>query len=481
MDQIQGSRSSTGRAAFLQSITSTAVIFFSLFFSISSLSFAAPAEFAVGPDSNLELLLKTFDSAQKSIVVNIYEFEHDEIADHLIEKIRDGIDVSILFETEPCCKQRMSPEAKAIVRRIHSEMRKSTNPRSRIYLMGSRLRRARDTGSPTAADSEVRRFAFNHAKYVIVDGSRVHMASENFTPTGHAARGTKGNRGWDFAVEDSALANKLMAIYRKDTASGSPDVLMINPRTTSLPGWLRNDGTVSEPREIESRTQRRVAVGRGVVSNIELVTSPNAMPGVAKMMNSASTRLDLQFMSMPTNWGRAPNMLMNPIVDTAVDLAKKGVQIRFLLNDDRAFQEGQVDYSKAAANDLTVAYLRRIAQCRNLPIDAKVIDTKAAGITYIHNKAIIVDYDRVFVSSINGTQNSVENNRETALSVLSTDANAYYSRVFDSDWSVTSRAHSDRATAAANARVEGCPPVTGEPIEFKPSTTPRMKSWLSFY
>ena len=44
---------------------------------------------------------------------------------------------------------------------------------------------------------------YDHAKYVVIDGQKVLVASENFTTTGHPDAGYVGNRGWEAVMEDS--------------------------------------------------------------------------------------------------------------------------------------------------------------------------------------------------------------------------------------------------------------------------------------
>jgi phosphatidylserine/phosphatidylglycerophosphate/cardiolipin synthase-like enzyme len=52
---------------------------------------------------------------------------------------------------------------------------------------------------------------------------------------------------------------------------------------------------------------------------------------------------------------------------------------------------------------------------------------------------MIVDGARALVSSVNGTENSVMNNREVAVIVESPDAAQYFQGAFDFDWGVTPR------------------------------------------
>lgn len=437
-----------------------------------------PAEYAVGPDSNFDLLLSTLDSAQKRIVINIYEFNNPVIAEHLIHKIKEGIEVQILFETQPCCDRKMTALGKKVVRDIYTAMRKSGRARHRIYLMGSNLKRKDDLPVPNASPTpSVRRFIYNHAKYLIIDGKRVHMSSENFTVTGHPENGTVGNRGWDVALESPSLASQVLELFREDTNTAEKDILEIQPTKNYLPGWLRDDGSSLEVETNPSRTQSRAHPESGSASQVEIVTSPMALPGVEKFMNYADHSLDLQFMSLPVNWGRGQNAFLSPIVEKLIELAKSGVSVRVLLNDPRTFE---ADSDVAVGNEITVALLEKIGQCRGYDLSAKIIDVKSAGISYIHNKGMIADGDRVFLSSINGTQNSVEKNRETALSIRSPDANGYFKRIFNFDWNRTTWAYSNERTASARQEIIGCPQLPSGGLNFQPGRAPGTDSFAFF-
>ncbi|MFH1263821.1 MAG: phospholipase D-like domain-containing protein, partial [Pseudomonadota bacterium] len=55
----------------------------------------------------------------------------------------------------------------------------------------------------------------------------------------------------------------------------------------------------------------------------------------------------------------------------------------------------------------------------------------------IHNKGFLADDRFALVSSINGTQNSVMNNRELGILLDSPDAAQYFKMAFNADWNVS--------------------------------------------
>ena len=138
-----------------------------------------------------------------------------------------------------------------------------------------------------------------------------------------------------------------------------------------------------------------------------------------------------------------------------IEAARRGVKVRVLLNDESVFAKHKAKENSEAElalgtemgsnsatnsskyqNPVTMQILNDLASSENLDISATIADIEAMGVTYIHNKGILVDDDRVLVSSINWNQNSVMNNREAAVVVQSKDIHDYYETIFEKDWSV---------------------------------------------
>ena len=431
------------------------------------------ASYAIGPDSNYDLLLKSLDSAQNKLLINIYEFTNETIADHIIARINAGVTVEILLETEPCCNYRMADLGKAVLRKLYAAMKASGSKDHKIFLMGRKL--------VDPAVSVKRRFHFNHAKYLIADDLLVHMSSENFTETGHPVPGLVGNRGWDVAIESPDLVEKMDGLFREDSDLSFKDVLLVEPYQNALPAWV-NYQAPGTPTPIEKtpdqRRNRKVKFATGAISQAELILSPNSITGIETFIDGAQKTLNLQFMSLPSTWGRQSTLRMNPIVEKALEAASRGVKVRVLLNDERVFVDTGSDPSIPEGNEKTAALLERLSQCKKLDISSKIIDIASTGIRYIHNKGILADSDQVLVSSINGTENSVKNNRETALAITSADVNAYYTKVFDYDWSHTSQSYSDAKTKLADSQLIGCPMLPGE-TSLSPTTL--MASGMGFF
>ena len=326
-----------------------------------------------------------------------------------------------------------------------------------------------------------RQFRYNHAKYVVADGERSLISSENFSLNGHPDAGLKGTRGWDIVLDDAELAQTLTQLFVGDSNLARGDVQVFGRALSSklkekwnTPEAPAQEGAQSHDAPAEAAANfaaparsgdwiRRVPaypMGSGAVEKATLITSPNSAPALRKVIEESQKRIDLNFMSLPKD---------SPILGSLVEAARRGVTTRLLLNDMKLFSNSgksrptsavltansSSSASNAASGSLgaapppaarrpsmpkrdpqveTAKFARRLAACEKIPIDARIIDAQPIEITYIHNKGIILDTEKVLISSINGTQNSMDNNREVAVLVNSTAAAQYYGQLFDSDW-----------------------------------------------
>jgi phosphatidylserine/phosphatidylglycerophosphate/cardiolipin synthase-like enzyme len=85
-------------------------------------------------------------------------------------------------------------------------------------------------------------------------------------------------------------------------------------------------------------------------------------------------------------------------------------------------------------NDEMVALINRIGLSEHIPLEARCADLAANEIEKIHNKGVIVDDQRVLVSSINWNSNSPNFNREAGVIIDHRDVARYFLEVFDDDW-----------------------------------------------
>ncbi len=498
------------------------------------MSFAATARFGVSPDNNQELLLSVLKNAKRSLIINIYEFVHPAIADQVIKKIQEGVCTNFLIEGDPV--GGITAESVAVLEKIATTAQLNTNPdhkeSSSENLTGKRKRDEYGVQNchhlyilppqRMLSSATKRRFKFNHAKYVVADDKEVLISSENFSINGHPNPGLKGTRGWDIAIEDTELAEKLTAVFDEDSDLKNSDVRVLDlawiskmkekwakPAAAAPEGSTEAASTETEipltsvetpqvdaevpfakPSFDPTRKTPARPIGAGTVNHPSVILSPNAAPALRGVISSATHTLDMNFMSLPKT---------TPILDAIIDAARSGTSVRLLLNDSALFAQagkGQSAASKPAfvptassalmpakapykrpwqprvdAQVEMAKFVLRLATCDNIPIDARIINAKPVEITYIHNKGMILDGDKVLVSSINGTANSMENNREVAVFVESPDAAKYYGEFFESDWNNSPVMDISAELAKNPCRRELIIPSATGPLGFFPGTS----------
>ncbi len=378
---------------------------------ISFLPRYAFAEFQVevseAPTSNLALTVSAIKSAHQSIQLNIYEMTSPEIADALMSQIRAGVHVEILEEGQPV--GGMSATGKGIEAQIVQSMGQSGTG-NHFYVM---------TSKETSAK---RRFHFDHAKYAVIDNAHLLIGSENYSPTGNPAPGTKGNRGWEVFIHNQAIARDFQNIFAADTTLGFGDII---DATKSIQAERNKPGNPVAPLPaspdypLQGTTLSALAVQR--------ITAPDSsLAGLVALLDQARSSIDIQQMTFDSAWSVGPN----PLITALENAAKRGVRVRVLLNDESVFQHpGRPEKSK---NQATIDRLNQIAN-----ISAKIANLKAMGVDYIHNKGALVDGNLTLISSINWNENAIQRNREAAVLIKSPAVFAHYEALFESDWRVS--------------------------------------------
>jgi phosphatidylserine/phosphatidylglycerophosphate/cardiolipin synthase-like enzyme len=382
------------------------------------------AAFSVSPDSAFIGLTTALIEAKESIDMNIYMFTSKNIASVLATKAEQGVKIRVLVEGEPHGRT-VFPAVKRTLDQLNESFK---GKNAKLFVMTSNGKAGK------------RRYVFNHAKYMVVDGKKVFVSSDNFTgsafpdPSRTVYEG--GTRGWQVWLENSKVGAELEEIFEQDV-TGKADVLP----------YEEADIRVSDPNngplpKREKRTAQSFGIELGRATKGSICASPRSEKCVVDFIRSAKSELSVEHLSLPYYWkpfanGRlAKTGPVNPIVAELLAAAKRGVKVRVLVNDDQTFSEdGKTgDKDTEITNGFAVEQLNKDAAKQRLPLEAALFSHKNTQTSYVHNKGMIADGKRVFVSSINGTQNSVENNREVAVAIDTEDGARYFGEVFQFDW-----------------------------------------------
>ena len=343
----------------------------------------------VSPDSSFDTYREYVQSADRVLLVNVYEFSSMSMANELIDAEKRGVSVTVLLEGGPV--GGVSDEEKTVI----SYLQEAGIP---VYFI---------SGSSTSPAP----YRFDHAKYMVADGERILLTSENFKPTGFPERGTRGNRGWGVVIEDPRVANYFTEVFQYDCGGdwATPATVGAYKIGEQLPG-----------KRYQSEFGTLPFTGASVVP----VLAPDTSYLIEEMISGAEESVDIE-QAYITNQSKGS---LNPYLQAAVDASRRGVRVRVLLDSSYFNVEEDCD------NDEMVRVLNQLAKDEQLPLEARCANLRENNLEKIHTKGVIVDRKSVLVSSINWNTNSPQFNREAGVIILHPDVAGYFSSVFEDDW-----------------------------------------------
>ncbi|MCU1528821.1 MAG: hypothetical protein JWP75_2584 [Frondihabitans sp.] len=261
-----------------------------------------------------------------------------------------------------------------------------------------------------------------HIKVAVRDSSVVWLSSGNWnnsnqpdidpvTTPGDSTAARSGDRDWHVVISDRGLAKTFEAFLLNDLAiAGSHDV---------APGVARFE--VDEPAVVDSRVETPPFAeffAQTTVTDTTRITplltpDPGVYVGaVTDLVSSAATSLHLQFqyIELPKT-ATAATQAFSDLVQAVIARQKAGVDVKIIMSEYET--AGYLEQLQAAGLDVTAA--------------VKIQNN-------VHNKGIVVDGQRVLVSSQNWSGAGVLSNRDAGVILESADAAAYFDRVFLHDW-----------------------------------------------
>jgi cardiolipin synthase len=345
----------------------------------------------VSPDCSSEIFTKAVDQASHEILLNVYEFSSPTMVDSLITARNRGVNIAVLLEGGPV--GGISPAEKSAIWRMNT---------GGISVL--QMASGKDVHTP---------YRYDHAKYVVIDNRAVLLTSENFKFSGFPPAGFNSNRGWGVYLEDPALAGYFSTVYRGD--SKGPSVIPIN-------------GSPGDPEPAPSEKHAaEFSPAHFSGATVRPVFSPDTSSQIIDMIHSAQTSIEIE-QAYITN--ETP-FTLNPYLATAINASRRGVHVRVLLDSYWYNIEDEKD------NDEMAALITRIGTIERIPLEGRCADLTAGNLEKIHNKGVIVDGQRVLVSSINWNSNSPNFNREAGVIIDHPGVAQYFLTVFEDDWQGT--------------------------------------------
>lgn len=247
-------------------------------------------------------------------------------------------------------------------------------------------------------------FDYAHQKFVIIDNKTTIVHSGNWAKTSFPEDGKKANREWSIAMTDTEVTNYFRDVFDYDWGNGIVYDAGIHGTGSPL-SYTETSSTYPRPFATSGHFSGSM--------NVTPIFSPDtSLQGILYCINAAQVTLDIQIPYF-TNWNQSGSV--EQILDAIVAAKNRGVTVRVISEED-------YDYEEVAT----------LFHDNNIPIVWQ--DTR--WFTAEHNKGIIVDGRIVLISSINYSDNSIEDNREAGVIIENQDVAQWYQAVYDFDWSM---------------------------------------------
>jgi uncharacterized repeat protein (TIGR01451 family) len=388
-----------------------------------ALAMSGTVTVGVAPDNAYQLLVDTIRSAQETLELEAYTLEHYHLVTELVAQAQQGVTVTVLLEGEPA--GGLEDQELWACQQLHA------------------------TGRGTCAfmftddDQGVYdRYTLLHAKFVIVDRERLLLGSQNLTHTGLAgddrANGTGGSRGVVVVTDAPEIVARAVQVFEDDCdPAHHDDVTPWAPDNDFGYGLPPPGFTPYTGEDWVTYTVQFSSTVTATGTEFELVTAPEAalrrtdsLLGLVSRAGHGDSVL-VQQLYEHRQWGENPADDPNLRLESYIAAARRGAQVRVLLNGGDFDIEG----FSLAENIEAAAYVNEIAQTEGLDLSAHLGDPTAFG---IHNKMVLVDLGPegkvVHVGSINGSEASNKINREMALQVRSPGVFDALHALFEYDW-----------------------------------------------
>ncbi len=337
------------------------------------------------PDSSYQVLTTYLNSATEEIDLMIYAISHY----NLIKILNDTMDRNPAIKINViACDQ-------------HASASETTNTRSALWQLS---RKANETSANLHLYwSNSSKYDYTHAKFVIIDNKTVLVQSCNWAKTGVPRITSYGNREWGIVITDQNVVNEFINVFYNDLIISEPT----HGRFYSSFSSSASSGkySVNFPAETFNTYMK-----------ITPIFSPeSSLDAIIQLINSATETLEIQQAYIKLDWGGGVSV--NPLVEAVVNASKRGVSVRII-----------VEEPTTSSNNASVNYFLN----NSIP----VAFSNKTLFEFCHNKGVIVDGEKVLVSSINWSYESLTQNREAGVIIESTAVAQFYLEIFNYDWSV---------------------------------------------
>lgn len=355
------------------------------------------------PDLTFAVTKALIDAAHDTILIGIYDFTADYMRDLLVAALGRGVKVTLMLDLDGATGEKPIFDA--------------------LDVAGAEC-----VPAPSCASKEIKVFASSHEKVIVIDDEWCLVQSGNWSDNsiphnvvdgGTVPGWTTGNRDMGLAVRSKRLAAFFTRVLRRDI---DLELNAAGPQAVGREGAEPIAAAEAVPPKppLERFTSRRFNPAKAI-SMRPVLTPDNYMAVIPGLLRSARSSICIEQQYIrPT---QPDVVVLLDAIDAARAAAGNALTVRIVLAPP--FAGASFQKESAAIQSLAGRGLR-------LGTEVRILNPKY--LVHCHNKLILVDDERVLLSSQNWSNSAVRDNREAGLLVRYPELAGYYRSIFDLDW-----------------------------------------------
>lgn len=357
---------------------------------VETFEFQGKVTVFVSPDSSYREVTEAIDDAESSLDICVYEFDNQEIMEHVKRALGRGVAVRVLMEGGP-------------VGGIDDE---------ELYIASEIVKAGGTVSFMQGSDGILERYRYVHAKYMVIDCKSTLVISENFKYTGVPVDGSPGNRGWGIIIDDRDVSSYFSEIFETDYEGR--DIIPAEEFFGAVPKKKIQEG------DCDPVFRSKVVQGSFTIIPVVAPDTATKNETILGLLNSAKKSVYIEQLYVHKEWGEEPNQYL----EAAIDAARRGCEVKILMDSS---------WYNVASNSETVSYVNKIAEVEKLDVEAR-LKRDDPYLSKMHTKGMVVDGDKTLITSINWNEDSPVKNREVGVIVTNREVGEYYTEVFFYDW-----------------------------------------------
>jgi phosphatidylserine/phosphatidylglycerophosphate/cardiolipin synthase-like enzyme/S1-C subfamily serine protease len=348
------------------------------------------------PDSTYAVTKRLFDKAKTSILIGIYDLSAEHMVSAILGALERGVEVSLMLDIDS------------------EEERKVFNKLKRLGVLC--------VPAPSCASKNVSYFSSSHEKVIVIDNKWVLVQSGNYSNNsiplneldGEEGDGFRfGNRDMGIAIESSELARFFSKILRSDMKLELNEERIAETIDVPLEDFellLEAPKSIPDPL-FPSKTfnfSHRVKVS-------PILSPDNYMDVIPDLLSSATTSVCIEQQYIRLN---------QPGIKSLLESIPSNIEVQIIVA--RPIGGGEKFEKEMEA-------IRQINEIYGF--ETRILSPR--HFVHCHNKLIIVDNEKVLISSQNWSDSAVIKNREAGVLIHNREIAEYYARIFQADWSMS--------------------------------------------